>query len=317
MEKLVGIEIGGTKLQIVLGGLDLEIENTFRFTVKPSEGASGIRRHIEESLRLINREHQLLAVGIGFGGPIDWRTGQVICSHHVEGWNDFSFREWIGSIVSAPVFADNDGNVAALGEFIQGAGLGSSPMFYVTLGSGVGGGLVVDGKIYHGDSPGESEIGHVRLDKSGRIVEQSCSGWAVDRKIRVVLDSGRETVLRKMVGNSPGNEARFLSDALQIEDPEALRIVDETADDLAFGLSHVTHLMHPKKIVLGGGLALLGEVLRARVANCLPRYLMEAFGLGPEIVLSSLKERAVPVGALALARAGVEGKRAKRASAGC
>src|SRR5437867_2964353 len=82
------------------------------------------------------------------------------------------------------VTVDNDANIGALGEAVRGAGVGKNPVFYVTLGSGVGGGLVVDGSIYHGATPGEAEIGHVRLDRTGLRVEERCSGWAVDEKIR-------------------------------------------------------------------------------------------------------------------------------------
>jgi glucokinase len=90
-------------------------------------------------------------------------------------------------LVHVPVQVDNDANTAALAEGVRGAGKHSNPVFYVTLGSGVGGGLAVNGAIFHGAIPGEAEIGHVRLDKSGTIVEKRCSGWAVDRRIREAL----------------------------------------------------------------------------------------------------------------------------------
>jgi glucokinase len=198
---------------------------------------------------------------------------------------------------------DNDANTAALGEALQGAGRGFDPVFYVTLGSGVGGGLAVAGQIYHGATPGEAELGHVRLDRHGTIVENRCSGWAVDAKIRALRQTGLGGVLGQLLAEAKtaGGEARFLAPALAAGDPAARAILEETADDLAFGLSHVVHLMHPQVIVLGGGLALVGDPLRAAVAHQLPRHLMTAFHPGPQVRLATLREDAVPTGALALA----------------
>jgi glucokinase len=297
----LGIEIGGTKLQIVVGD-ETAIVERFRFSVAKEEGGAGIRRQIEITLKELLARVKPGAIGVGFGGPVDIRSGKIACSHQIEGWSDFPFAEWLHSIAKLPVAIDNDANVAAYGEALQGAGKGSNPVFYVTLGSGVGGGLVVDGKIYHGATPGESEIGHVRLDKSGRIVESSCSGWAVDRKIRAAVQQHPDTHLAKLIGNAIGGEAQFLSPALNANDQVAERLLDETAEDLAFGLSHVVQLMHPEIIVLGGGLSLVGEPLRAAVAGHLPRFMMDVFGAGPKIALATLREDAVPVGALALAR---------------
>jgi glucokinase len=173
---------------------------------------------------------------------------------------------------------------------------GLIPCFYVTLGSGVGGGLVVDGHIYHGAAPGESEIGHLRLDAAGTIVEHRCSGWAVDRKIRQRTKPG--SVLAGLIGSTAGGEARHLARALELKDATAQEILTETARDLAFALSHVVHLFHPAVIVLGGGLSLMGEPLRRAVAGALPGFVMEVFHPGPEVRLAALGEDAVPMGCL-------------------
>ena len=209
---------------------------------------------------------------------------------------------WISSLTKSPVCVDNDANVGALGEAAYGAGAGFNPVFYVTLGSGVGGGLVVDGSIYHGALPGEAEIGHVRLDRAGTILESRCSGWAVDAKIRAAIVREPDGVLARCVGTAKANEAKFLGEAIAQGDSMAKSILEETAEDLAFGLSHVTHLFHPEVIVLGGGLSLLGEPLRAAVARILPRFTMEVFAPGPGIALARLGEDAVPVGAFTLAK---------------
>src|SRR5262249_41590606 len=152
---------------------------------------------------------------------------------------------WLRSISGKPVAVDNDANVAALGEARRGVGAGLNPVFYVTLGSGVGGGLVVDGRIYHGATPGEAEIGHVRLDRSGATVESRCSGWAVDSRIRELSKGNSRSLLAQLAARNPGAEARHMADALGHGDQSAQRLLDELADDLGFGLSHVVHLFHP------------------------------------------------------------------------
>lgn len=303
MNRTLGIEIGGTKLQLVLGDAAGRIVERRRLVVEPARGAIGIREQIQTVLPELLRGQQVRAVGVGFGGPVDWKSGKICRSHQIEGWSEFDLAGWLSGLTGLPVAVDNDANVGALGEACHGAGKGLNPVFYVTLGSGVGGGLVVDGRIYHGAPPGEAEIGHVRLDRQGTIVESRCSGWAVDARIRELKAKQPASVLGRLVGTAVGGEAKHLAAALAQGDPSARPILEETAEDLAFGLSHVVHLFHPQVIVLGGGLAGVGEPLRAAVQAALRRFTMEAFAPGPRIALAALGEDAVPAGALELARA--------------
>jgi glucokinase len=297
----VGIEIGGTKLQLVLGDQAGNIRKRQRLRVDPAHGALGIRAQIEQGLPDLIHGESIQRLGVGFGGPVDWRRGKICRSHQIEGWSGFDLAGWLTSLTSTPVVADNDANVAALGEATQGAGVGFNPVFYATLGSGVGGGLVVDGAIYHGATPGEAEIGHLRLDRNGTIVEQRCSGWAVDARIRQLKKIAPDSRLAQLAGEAQGGEARLLPSALHARDAAAQRILQETAEDLAFGLSHVVHLFHPEVIILGGGMAAVGEPLRRAVEDALRRFIMDAFAPGPRLSLAALGEDAVPVGALCLA----------------
>lgn len=306
----IGIEIGGTKLQLVSGNASGKIERRWRATVDPVAGGKGICRQIQTGLAELRKASAPQAIGVGFGGPVDWRTGRICCSHQIEGWEDFGLGDWLRKEYGLPAAIDNDANVAALGEAKAGAGSSQAlntaavdldPLFYVTLGSGVGGGLVVGGKIYHGASPGESEFGHLRLDRSGTIVESRCSGWAVDARIRAAVRAGQESALTRLAAQNSGNEAKHLAEALRQDDPIADMILTDLADDLAFALSHVIHLMHPRLIVLGGGLSLLGEPLGAKVQAGLLRYVMKAFQPAPIVRLAALREDSVPAGALILA----------------
>lgn len=296
----IGIEIGGTKLQVVSGTAQGEIIETHRFEVVAADGATGIQNNIEAVLKK-HYDGKVSAVGVGFGGPVNRLTGQIATSFQVEGWSGFPIKSWLEGIANCPVQVDNDANVAALGEAIFGAGKGLNPVLYLTLGSGVGAGLVIDRKIYHGMLPGELEIGHLRMDKQGAIFESRCSGWAVDKKIREAVKTQPGSVLSTLASDRQRGEAKFLKTAMDAGDATAITIFDETMDDLAFGLSHAIHLVHPEIIVLGGGLSLIGQEIVDSVTRKLPAYLMKAFIPPPAVMLSSLKEQAVPVGCLVLA----------------
>lgn len=298
---MIGIEIGGTKLQLVAGDTYGNIKERRRFNVDKARGGEGIREQIADALPELLALTKARAIGVGFGGPVDCQTGQICCSHQIEGWSEFPISDWLKKISGLPVKVDNDANTAAFGEALCGAGKGFNPVFYITMGSGVGGGLTVNGEIYHGAKPGEAEIGHVRLDRSGTIVEERCSGWAIDRRIREACAAQPNTKLAELTRGMTRNEASQLSPALNANDPLALQILEETAQDLAFALSHVTHLFHPAVIVLGGGVSLIGEPLRAEVERSLHRFVMEAFHPVPRVRLAGLGEDAVPVGALKLA----------------
>ncbi len=302
MPPFVGIEIGGTKLQLVLGEGEGRILERHRFAVDPARDASGIQSQLEGALSSLLQKQKVHAIGVGFGGPVNWRTGRIARSHQIEGWSDFDLRDWLQRITDAPISVDNDANVAALGEARLGAGVDRNPVLYVTLGSGVGGGLVLDGRIYHGATPGESEVGHLRLDRDGTTLESRCSGWAVDARIRELKTSAPQSVLAQRISETRGGEAKHLPAALAQGDGVALALLSEIACDLAFGLSHAVHLFHPEVIVLGGGLSLIGEPLRRAVAEALTGQIMEVFAPGPRIVLAALGEDAVPVGALFLAQ---------------
>ena len=300
MSLRIGIEIGGTKQQIVAGDAEGNIVDPRRFSVDPEGGGPVIRERIAEELQQLIAEHQPERIGVGFGGPVDIAQSAVAVSHQVEGWSGFPLRDWLNELTGLPVVIENDSNTAALAEALRGAGRGFNPAFYMNMGSGVGGGLVLDGKIYHGAAPGEVEVGHLRLDPNGTTVEDRCSGWAVDRTIRAAIADAPDSPLAQLVLGTQGCEAKHLTAALAQDDPIAQTILTTLTRDLAFALSHVTHLFHPQVITLGGGLSLVGEPLRQAIAKKLPGFLMEIYGKGPEIKLAELNEDAVPVGALLL-----------------
>ncbi len=308
-KRFLGIEIGGTKLQLVSGTAEGRIEDRCRFEVIPERGAVGIQTQIETGFAKLLPLGPIHGAGVGFGGPVDWRNGRVFKSHHISGWNGFELGDWLQQRVGVPVFVDNDANVAALAEARVGAGNGKNPVFYMTIGSGVGGGVVHDGKIYHGRFPGEVEIGHIRIPlgdapEEWPILEDCCSGWALDRQLRDLVAFHPKSPLARQVEGG-GKEARYLISALQSGDREVRTLWERWTKHLALGLSHVVHMFHPEILILGGGVSLMGDSLLREVRVQLSKCVMNAYEGTYVVELAGCGEDVVPVGALILAAEGL------------
>ena len=195
----LGIEIGGTKLQLGVGAGDGTIVAVERAKVDPAAGAERIRQQIIELVPVLLSKAGLSrtdirAVGVGFGGPVDAEKGIVTKSHQIEGWAGFPLADWSCRELGWPTVVHNDADIAGLAEACFGAGRGYSPIFYITIGSGIGGGLIIDQKIYRGAGAGAAEIGHLTLpprlserfgvyrggESYSRVtVESFCSGWSI------------------------------------------------------------------------------------------------------------------------------------------
>jgi len=223
-KNFIGLEIGGTKLQLVCADVSLNIDKQLSLEVIKEDGAKGIQQQIKEGIQKIKGHKKPAAIGVGFGGPVNYKTGKISVSHQIEGWEDFNLQQWLQELTGVPVFIDNDANVAALGEAVHGAGAAYEIVFYITIGSGIGGGMVVNKKIYHGAYPGEVEVGHLRLNKQGDTLESECSGWAVDKKIRTAI-AQPESMLAKLVGDVTKGEAKFLQEAIGKGDGKAKEIL--------------------------------------------------------------------------------------------
>jgi glucokinase len=302
MSEFLCIEIGGTKLQIFRGNEDGLIDKPWKADAKREGGGRAIAQQILDGIATLRSEAaKPSAIAVGFGGPVDHACGLIVKSHQIEGWENFPLRDWLSKETGLPVVVENDSNLAAYAEAVTGAGKGFDPVFYFNLGSGVGGGLVINGRIYHGIPPGEVEFGHLLLDRAGTVVESRCSGWAIDRRIRESANADPNSVLALLLPETPGKESSFLPAALAQRDAIALKILRELSDDLAVALSHVVHLFHPACMVLGGGLANVGEPLRAAIEETLPGFVMKAFHPPPPLRLTKHGEDAVPMGALLLA----------------
>ncbi|HUR55153.1 MAG TPA: ROK family protein [Gemmataceae bacterium] len=297
----LGIEIGGTKLQLGLGTGDgvLPKSHLWRDTIIPVEGGEGIRRRIEVGLpQLLSQSGvdrgALRGVGIGFGGPVDDATRTVIKSHHIAGWDGFPLADWVADLVGVPSVLGNDADVAGLAEALYGAGKGLSPIFYITVGTGVGGGLIIDGEIYRGVGKGAAEIGHVRpafpLDdpRRGDILEMFAAGHGLEKAAatRGLPITGKEIGLR----------------AVQ-DDPECADLLDRATQALAENICTVIKLLCPRRVIIGGGVSLIGEEwFFAPIRRYVAERGMTALAGLTDIVPAALGEEVVVHGALALAR---------------
>jgi glucokinase len=316
----LGIEIGGTKLQLGIGPGDGTLAALWRGAVDVSAGGEGIRREILAAVpELLARgklgRSEVRGVGIGFGGPVDDATRTVIKSHQIEGWDGFPLAQWIEDMLGWQVALGNDADVAGLAEALFGAGKGLSPILYLTIGSGIGGGLIIDGEIYRGCGRGAAEIGHVETDPSrwgdGQTVESIASGWGMTEQARLRLPYARH--LSSVLGRLADGTAitvPVIAAAAEQGDPIARSILADAIEALGTGLCHALALLAPRRIVIGGGVSLLGEQpffgpLRRFVAE----YVFKPFAGCYDIVPAALGEEVVVQGALVLARRRLGGEK--------
>jgi glucokinase len=307
----LGIEIGGTKLQLGLGAGDGHIAALWRGSVDRAAGGEGIRRQIvtavPELLAQANVDRsQLKGVGVGFGGPTDDATQSVIKSHHIAGWDGFPLAHWLTEMLNLPTVICNDADVAGLAEALFGAGKGLSPIFYITVGTGVGGGLVIDGEIYRGVGKGAAEIGHIVItegdDDGGRklIVEDFASGLGIERTAAKMAAGG--TKFDHLDPTRPIT-TKAVAEAATRGDYHARRLYRVATHALATAITHVVTLLCPRRVIIGGGVSLIGEELFFEpIRRCVAERGMQALAGLTDIVPAALGEEVVIHGALALAR---------------
>jgi glucokinase len=330
MSHFLGIEIGGTKLQLALGaGQGEPFQAFWRGTVETPGRASRIQnqilRGIDELLQEANIDRTAIAgVGIGFGGPVDTQRGSIVTSHQVDGWNDFPIVDWLERQTGWPVVLRNDADSAAFAEAHFGAGRGFDPVVYVTVGSGIGGGLIIGGRVYAGQGAGALEIGHLRpgatprhVPLPGTTVESIASGFGMTDRARQLVEaaelSGRigcpssQRLTELCGGDVRAITTRVIAAGAAERDPLCQALLADATWTLGWALAQVIALVNPSRIVIGGGVSLMGEaaflepVREACRANCFVPFRDLA-----QIVPAALGEQVVVHGALALARAGVE-----------
>jgi glucokinase len=298
----LGIEIGGTKLQVGLGDGRGVVTHLKRVAADPQAGAAGIRQQVLAATRELLTEanlsgDQIRACGIGFGGPVDDHTARTITSHQVKGWDDFPIVEWVRDELGLRAVLGNDADVAGLAEATCGAGRGCDPVFYMNVGSGIGGALILNGRIHRGTGLGAGEIGHLWVDydldaepwqpreePAWSILEHRASGWALQRR------SGQPdvpTLLRAMAAGDARANTAWVAARRRI----------------ALVLTHVIALLCPQRIVIGGGVSLVAaDVFLDPLRDEVARLAFQPFRDCYDIHTAALGESVVVQGALILAR---------------
>ncbi len=312
----LGIEIGGTKLQLGVGAGDgSELAGMERRDVDPERGAAGILEQIQEAGRPLIEGHDVERIGFGFGGPVDAAAGRVITSHQIAGWDDVPLVDWCRQTFGLPAVLGNDCNAASLAEARFGAGRGRRVVFFVTVGTGIGGGLVIDGILQGADRPAVAEIGHMRsglyADRPHQTVESVASGWGIAAGARKRMKRRKNSRFRQqdisdLLERSGSNLdqlttqmiARAASDGNEL----AFEVLYEACLTLGWAVAQVVTLLAPEVIVIGGGVSLIGEELFFHpLREAVRRYVFPPLEDSYEILPAELGELVVVHGALALA----------------
>ena len=311
----LGIEIGGTKLQLAVGPADgSEPRALRRHRVVPDRGAEGIRQQVVETARELLARYPVKAVGVGFGGPVDMRRGETVTSHQIAGWDRFPLRSWLQEQFALPAAVANDCDTAALAESRWGAGRNAQSMFYTTVGSGIGGGLVLGGRLYHGCGNAAAEIGHLRpgplARESHQTVESLASGWGLTRQARQQLAQAKENpslpLWRLCQGEPNRLDAQMVFQAAAEGDPVARQVVQQATRTLGWALAQVITLLAPEVVVLGGGVVQAPEELFfGPVVEEVGRYVFPPLAGSYRIEKAALGQQVVLYGALALAQTAI------------
>ncbi|MBM3761525.1 MAG: ROK family protein [Acidobacteria bacterium] len=276
----LAIDIGGTKFSLALFAGEEMVLRESRETDRLG-GPRSMLAQIEGIIAHWRRDHKIDRCGIGFGGPVDFGKQKVTLSTHVEGWSENPLVETVSGFCGAPVVMDNDANVGALGEGHYGAGRGLRPLFYMTLSTGIGGGILTEHGVYRGADWYAGELGHLTIRPGGPeclcgsfgCFERMCCGLWLER------DHGR-----------PAKE--LMQDAA---------FVESYVVDLSLGLKAAIMLLNPMRVVIGGGISKAGDALFLPLRKELRRQITAWSRARIDVMPAALADDSVLYGALALA----------------
>lgn len=267
-EVVAGIDIGGTKIAVALADSDGQRLSHFRFPTQVKLGAHCILDNtITEIERLLTEaEGRLAAVGVGCGGPLSRARGMILSPPNLPGWDEFPIVEILKKRFGVPVILDNDANAAALGEHSYGAGRGFNNLVYITISTGIGGGVIVNREIVHGIGDGTGEVGHISVQTEGGVscacgargcLEALCSGTNIARRARESLaqQEGTQSLMRESANETDGITAKTVLDAARQGDFLAKEIWHDTIRYLAIGINNIIVTLAPDAVILGGGVS--------------------------------------------------------------
>jgi len=276
---IVGVDLGGTN--VVVGVVPIEGGDPLAVSTLPTEPARGPKHVVDRIVSMVQAAIEgvlssqggtradVAGVGIGSPGPLDRATGTVIDTPNL-GWRNFPLRDLIANAVRLPATLDNDAVCATYGEWWLGAGRGTSSLVGVTLGTGIGGGIIIEGEIFHGASDSAGEVGHMTIDSNGRkcncgnygCLEAYASGPAIALRAREGIEAGAQSVLPDLVDGKLGTiSAATVYEAVLLGDSYANEVMRETAKFLGAGIASVVNVLNPEMVVIAGGVTQAGDTL--------------------------------------------------------
>lgn len=323
---IVGVDLGGTN--IVVGSLSVDGTRQYSMRSEPTRPDQGAEAVVDRMIRSIDtviaettaasgaRRSACLGVGIGAPGPLDRERGIVITTPNL-GWNNFPLRAVIEERVGLRSTLDNDANCATLGEWWLGAARGANNVVGMTIGTGIGGGLILNGRLYHGASDVAGEIGHTTIDMTGRrckcgnygCLEAYASGPSIAERAREALAGDDSSRLHELVGgNLEKLTAATVYEAAKLGDEIALEVVRETARFLGTGLANLLNLFNPDVVVIAGGVTQAGAALFEPLNREVRRRAFKPAIDACRVVPGALPGTAGVVGAVATFRQQLEGE---------
>jgi glucokinase len=276
---IVGVDLGGTSINV--GVVPFDGGTVLGMRSLPTEPQRGPKAVVDRMVGMIQDavrdsrheanlpEEAFIGIGLGSPGPLDRRTGTVLDTPNL-GWRNFPLRDLIANAAGLDTVLDNDANAATLGEWWMGAAREADPVVGVTLGTGIGGGIVLGGRVFHGTSDVAGEIGHMTIDSTGRkcncgnygCLEAYASGPAIAARAVEGLETGSSSLLPDMVGGELDRiTAETVYEAIVAGDVYAADVMRETAKFLGTGLANLINVLNPEMIVISGGVTRAGDHL--------------------------------------------------------
>ena len=312
MEKwLLGVDLGGTSTKLAFINLYGEIIHKWQIPTDTSKNGINITTNIAKAIdvklaELDETKNRILGIGMGAPGPVRFQNGSVYEAINL-GWDNYPLKDLLEVETSLPAVIDNDANIAALGEMWKGAGQGAKDLVCITLGTGVGGGVIANGQVVHGKSGAAGEIGHITVvtengapcncGKKG-CLETVASATGIVRLVQEALSNTKATSLlqEKMNAGQPLS-SKLVFDCAKEEDVLSKNIIEKVSFYLGLALSHIGNLLNPEKIVIGGGVSKAGDLLINPVRETFERYAFKRVLKSTKILPATLGNDAGVIGA--------------------
>lgn len=311
MTHFISVDFGGTQIRAARFGADLRLEARVAGPTMAQEGPEAVLRRIEAAIHEVYPEDgDVAALGVASPGPLDSRRGVILFASNLPGWMDVPLRDHLAGSIGVPTFVGNDANLAALGEHRFGAGRGWQDLVYLTISTGIGGGIVSGGCLFEGGRGLGGEVGHIVVEAEGPpcrcgargCLEALAAGPAIARAARAAVSGGRESLLLDRVGGVMERiSAREVSAAARDGDALAREVLDRAGFYIGVALTTLMVLLNPSLFIIGGSVARAGPLLFEPIQRTVQARAPEPYWRGVPILPAALGDDAGLMGALALA----------------